>query len=507
MKAEGSTLMKNINILQGIVLLSIFASPDLLFAASAFPGAEGFGAGTRGAYELYEQTGRLSDLPAIIHVTNLNDSGAGSFRAALEASAPRIVVFDIGGVINLSSPIILNNSSYLTVAGQTAPGDGICIRGENIEFRSGHDLIIRSIRIRDTNDDALGFRPVNGDGVDRSYNIVVDHCSLSWNSDEVLSNYGKADHFTFSNNILDSPYLEHNFGSMIGPGSKYFTVTKNVILNADYRTPLYGGGGDTFTKYVQGPTYIESVNNVVYNARVWGAMQVMRNSSYSGSQPQYLAIVGEYHKAGPDTSTSTSYIFAAQSQSQAANNEYVEDSSRLFFSGNLTPKRTSQSQDQWDVCSSSTCNTNARYNSWPFTSSGVSTVEAAANYANLITTDNGMNGNIPRVGAYPRDTHDTKAIKDIASGSAFYGTDGEYIASPPALQKYSSGNTPSDADRDGMPDDWETARGLNQNDASDAHMDRNSDGYYNIEEYINSFFVPNASEPSTLSPPAEFMLE
>ncbi len=168
-------------------------------SANAFPGAEGFGAETRGAYA-------GSSTPEIIHVTNLNDSGQGSLRNALLTAGPRVIVFDVGGTIQLNSNIEMNSSnSNLTLAGQTAPGDGINLRGGALDIKgqSNNNIIIRGIRIRPDNGPghspcdkrrAIDFNNVN--------NFIIANSSFSWTTDEALTLWGYNKNITIQNNLV-----------------------------------------------------------------------------------------------------------------------------------------------------------------------------------------------------------------------------------------------------------------------------------------------------------------
>lgn len=477
-------------------------------APLAFPGAEGFGSGTRGAYE-------ISSTPTIIHVTNLNSSGSGSFTEAVETSGPRIVVFDLGGIITLEDawhPLITND--YLTIAGQTAPGDGICFRGNGIRIYANH-VIVRGIRVRPTyiaslSDQAFQYRAGfligndTGDTGDPSHaNVIIDHCSISWTGDESLTIEAGAEYVTVSNNLITKPsnYGGHEYGPFIGPMSEYVSYHHNILAHADYRTPIVGGTNTQNDSVTIAPTNVEVINNIVYNPRKWGATAITRNSSYTGgAQPQDIVLMQDYHKAGNDTGIpTTSMCITAPSQSQAPAS-YVEDASQLYFYHNLTPSRQSQVDDEWDICCPDSCNAATEYNNWPFTASGVTVTEASANYTVFIVTDDGMDGTVPRAGAYPRDDVDEEVIDEVASGTSFLGTQGSQGPGPSSattttdwknnqslFPAYASGTNPwaIDTDSDDLPDGWENSEygGLQET----AHGDYDGDGYTNIEEFINSF--------------------
>lgn len=507
--------------LLAILLLSF---PVYSLGADAFPGAEGFGSDTRGAYELYETTADPDDLPTVYIVDSLSNSGTGTLREAAEASGPRIVVFEVGGIIDLDENIIITDP-YVTIAGQTAPGDGIVLRGASLRVEGSsssvgtHDVIIRGIRVRPTDIGSIGTDDedtrhavvIGNKNANTTWpattDVIVDHCSFSWSTDEMFTLWSGAEDVTISNNIFYKPSdsSNHNYAVMFGPGSESISYHHNIISHSLQRNPVAGGGQDATTD-LPGATIVEVINNVNYNCKAWGHFAVNRNQYYGSAQPQEIVYRDNYVKAGADSSAT--HNVEAKSAAQAGDNNYVETNSELFFDGNLTPARTSQSDDEWDICGAATCDTTLKVTSSPFTASGITITEASANFDNLVMDDDGMDGDIPRMGAYPRDIVDEIAIEEAATidtsetDEDFWGTDGEYGPGPDTatctndfennrdtFPCYASGTAPTDTDSDGMPDTWEDDHGLDDTDAEDAHDDRDSDGYTNIEEYINHFFI------------------
>lgn len=238
----------------------------------AFPGAEGFGAYTPG--------GRCG---TVYEVTNLNDSGSGSLREAVEAKGPRIVVFHVSGNIELQSRIKIRNP-YITIAGQTAPGDGICLKNCQMDV-STHDVIIRYMRFRlgdimPDDSDALGGR--GGE------NIIIDHCSASWSIDECVSFYRNknltlqwcliSESLTFSHHHKG----RHGYGGIWGGTNCSFH--HNLLAHHSSRNPRFSGDGDCEN--------VDYRNNVIYN---WGF-----NSAYGGEGGR-INMVANYYKYGPAT--------------------------------------------------------------------------------------------------------------------------------------------------------------------------------------------------------------
>jgi hypothetical protein len=194
-----------------IFLLPLFAPAAQRGPLPAFPGAEGFGSTTPGG-----RGGR------VIAVTTLNPSGPGSIQEACQARGPRIVVFRVGGVLQLTRSLEVREP-FLTLAGQTAPGDGICLRGAGLSIRT-HDVIIRGLRLR-VGDDPGGPDPENRDGIEIAhnkpgevYNIVVDHCSVSWAIDENVSTWYECRDITFQWCLIAEALMKGSSGFDVGLG-------------------------------------------------------------------------------------------------------------------------------------------------------------------------------------------------------------------------------------------------------------------------------------------------
>jgi hypothetical protein len=275
-----------------------------------FPGAQGFGTDT--------PAGRGGK---IIKVTNLNDSGSGSFRAAAQATGPRIVVFEVSGTINLASDVSINNP-YITIAGQTAPSPGITLKGASLRVRgNAHDVLVQHIRIR-VGDDPSGPNPDNRDGfsVDSNtnnlYNVVFDHVSVSWAIDENGNSWYPQHNITVSNSIISEGLNlsltghQNSYGYLIGDHSKNVSLIGNLFAHNVYRNPAMKGDSSAVV-----------LNNVMYNA---GPFFTYFSDSY-GAGPSYASIVGNVFIKGPNTSSTAPAVFALSS---------VDPNTKVYLSDN-----------------------------------------------------------------------------------------------------------------------------------------------------------------------------
>ncbi|HEX4343251.1 MAG TPA: polysaccharide lyase [Verrucomicrobiae bacterium] len=457
----------------------------------AFPGAWG-----GGMYSFGGRGGR------VIVVTNLNDSGPGSFRDACERGGPRFIIFNVAGIIRLTNHIHIR-APYVTIAGNTAPGDGVCIAGNTVEIDT-HDVVIRHMRFRrgetwvGDRDDSLGGNPVG--------NIMIDHVSASWGLDECMSIYrhmyqppggGRALKLpTVNITIQDSIFSEalntysHAFGSTIGGLNS--TFHHDLWACNGGRNPSVGMFGDfTF------------VNNTLFN---W-----LNRSVDGGDQNSYFTIQNNYLKPGPATPTNEPVAYRLLKPESERNKNVVDNFGKAYVAGNIVEGNKKVTKDNWDggvqpeVRSNSLdvvllqIRTNAPYAHAPLP---IQSAKAAYKYdlANAGAT-------LPH-----RDPIDLRIIKTVRTGkvSAHAGTNDTLAFSHVGYQEHTmnaltalvqkgiitnpaqvggypeyKGTPYKDSDGDGMPDDWEIAHGLNTNDPSDALTDLNGDGYSNIEEFIN----------------------
>ena len=468
-------------------LLVFGHGPSLVWGQQlAFPGADGGGKYTRG--------GRGGK---VIEVTNLNDDGLpGSLRYAINQTGARTVVFRISGTINLVQPLKITKDS-ITIAGQTAPGDGICLR--NFTFNvSANQVIIRFIRSR-FGDQGTG-KPVD-DAINgysstphAKKNIIVDHCSASWSLDESLSFYGY-DSLTIqwclvSESLFNSydPKGTHGYGGIWGGFNS--TYHHNLFAHHSSRNPRFSGP----TPAGSGTTYSQNLdfrNNVIYN---WGF-----NSSYGGEESE-INIVNNYYKYGPATKRSV--------KNRIFNPYGAGDSTGTFYiSGNFMDGDTAVTNDNWKgvVPEYSGFRMSTAVASSPFPFPDVTTDTPQDAYTKVLA---GAGATLPR-----RDTVDSRILYEVANGTATYKGHTDLYERTYGLDTtvphgiidsqndvggwpiLNSVPAPADSDHDGMPDVWEIAHGLNPYDASDRNI-VDASGYTKLEEYLNELAGTPTSVPA-----------
>jgi len=431
----------------------------------AFPGAEGAGAWTPG--------GRGGK---VFVVTSLGDKGKGTLREAVEASGPRTVVFAVAGIISLESPLRISHP-FITIAGQSAPGDGICVRGETTEINT-HDVVIRYVRFRRGNlkkrDDALGGYPVG--------NVIVDHVSASWGLDENLSLYrymqkqadGKPDKKLPVENItiqwcVSSEALDLNNHAFGGTwGGKNSSFHHNLFACNTGRNPSIGFGGD-----------FDFRNNVLFNWR--------HRTIDGGDGSSRVNVVNNYFKPGPATEGALRYRVA---KAQARNEkDQFPGFGKWFVDGNVVDGNEKVTANNWAGGVQYDPERKVKEMNVPagtekdvrvfkaFSAAPVTTHTAREAY-DLVLAFAGA--------SYPkRDSVDVRVIESVRTGKPSTKTG---ILDTPAdvggWPEY-KGEKIVDTDGDGIPDWWEKKYGLNPNDPTDALKDLNGDGYTNLEKYLN----------------------
>ncbi len=408
----------------------------------AFPGAQGFGSTTPG--------GRGGK---VLFVTNLDDSGPGSLREACEAQGPRIVVFRVSGLISLEKAITVRNP-YLTLAGQSAPGDGICLRNCGFAVAT-HDVVVRFLRSR--LGDLAGKAEDCLDLANGASHVIFDHCSATWSIDECLSLAGNVSDATVqwcliaeALNKSKHPKGPHGYGSLAranGPVSLHH----NLWAHHNARNPRFG---DNYDK----PPYpvFDFRNNVIYD--FGGTCSGLTQGRFP------VNYVANYIRPGPSSRARTPITIGGPSDLTffirdnifEGNDAFTADNTLFFNQVEIEGTRQVRIVDE------------------PFAAAPVRTLPATEALEAVLAA---VGASVPI-----RDSVDARIVDQvrqrrgaIIDSQAQVGGWPQYRQSPP----------PKDSDNDGMPDDWETAHGLYPKDPSDGPKDRDGDGYTNVEEYLN----------------------
>ena len=506
-----------------VAVLTVSAQDEI----PAFPGAEGHGR--------YITGGRGGE---VYHVTNLNDSGTGSFRDAV-SKAKRIVVFDVGGVIALKSDLTIKDN--ITIAGQTAPYPGITLRYFTV--RPGSNNIIRFIRVR------RGQEKNINDGADAIWQkgktgIILDHCSFSWSIDEVASFYDN-NNFTMqwctlgeSLNNAGHGKGAHGYGGIWG--GKLASFHHNLICHVNNRSPRFNGARYNWSGYKNNLRYkdfnwpntvqaeiVDFRNCVIYNCG---------NGCYGGPGGGYVNIVNNYYKTGPSASTSrVTTVSIANNTSSSNNKEYWDMTSRYYIKGNQV--NATENKDWSEVSYDTGVQTinGERYTldslhyfgdtvTYVKNSKGVDCVKIKVDGPSAIgeVTTHSAKASFDKVLSYAgasvfTDVVDARYFQEAKDGTATYtGSVTKKkgrVDVVSDVEGYTEENFPTgarsadfDTDGDGMPDEWETLNGLNPNDASDGALftiDTDKKWYTNLEVYLSMLVEDimksgNADAESTL---------
>jgi pectate lyase len=431
----------------------------------AFPGAEGFGKYTTGG-----RGGR------VYIVNNLNDQGDGSFRDAVQAKGKRTILFAVSGTIHLETPLVINGQ--VTIAGQSAPGDGICIADQPVKI-SGDQVIIRYLRFRmgDKYQSQKGM--VDGSGSDdalsanKCNNLIIDHCSFSWSTDEVLSVYG-GDSTTLQWNIIAEPlnysyhfetgdkdWENHGFGGIWG--GRHLTAHHNIFAHCVNRNPRFNGA-----RLGAQEELVDFRNNIIYN---W-----QNKAVYGGENGRYN-FVANYFKPGPSTKPSAVSNILDPSKTETL------DYGRFFVQ-----------QNELDgfpegVADNSRIVTRLQNVYVPHAYPAETLPQSTAYQAYLDALE--VAGASLR-----RDTLDARIVKDIYLGTGrIIDVQGGFAHGMPyALTKQAwpvlqSGIAEADTDRDGMPDAWEIQQKLDPANPNDNIKYTLSAVFTNLEVYLNSVLL------------------
>jgi len=410
----------------------------------AFPGAVGFGATARG--------GRGG---VVLFVENPNDFGPGSLRQALEARGPRTVIFRTGGTIELHSAITIRHP-FLTIAGQTAPGGGTAIKIDgktdigaiNIET---HDVIVQHLRVRPG---PAIKGSVNGDAIqilENAHDVIIDHCSMSWSSDEVISGWYDARNITVQHCIISEALHEsvhqkgpHSMGMLFGDKNRSITIHRNLLAHNNQRNPR-------LNPEVKGTFQVN--NNVIYN---WGQI------ASEMTDDAEVNLTGNFYKSGPS--------------SREERGVAVDGKVKIYPKGNLSPIRPDDTHPEDAIIKPWEETTDRRKFAVvvPYSAPTLTTLSAMDAYEAVLAD---VGATRPQL-----DSVDQRILADVKHGT------GKIINHPSEVggwPRLATGKPPTDRDNDGMPDAWEKAQGLNPDDDGDRNETGKS-GYTRLEEYLHS---------------------
>ncbi len=415
----------------------------------------------------------------VIAVTNLNDSGEGSLRAALEAEGPRIVVFRVAGTIKVNGDLNINHPD-ITVAGQTAPGDGICIAGTfNINT---HNVIVRHIRVRrgvpmgGQGDDNIGGNP--------NHHVIIDHCSTSWGMDENISLYRHM-----------RPSLDGR--TQIKDPARYITIQWTISSEAlDARGHAFGGtwGGNPSTFHhnlfacntarnasigMSGP--FDFRNNVIFNWR--------HRTIDGGDETSLINLINNYYRPGPATNENMRAVFARieQRDMYSPGSAWAEGGwfpraekrpGKWYVAGNVMHDNEEVTNNNWAGMRGpeNLARVNTPFEGWPVAphQTAQEAFESVLSHAGAtLPKRDAVDKRVTEMVRSGKTTTETGIIKDISEVGGY-----------PELT-YDPKEVPVDTDGDGMPDEWEKKHNLDPNDPSDGAKDADKDGYTNVEEYLN----------------------
>ncbi len=426
----------------------------------AFATAEGYG-----RFAIGGRGGR------VMHVTNLHDAGPGSLREAVEATGPRTVVFDVSGLIHLESKLVFRaGNEFLTVAGQTAPGKGICIRNYTFGGLGGRDTILRFIRLRLGN---LSGKTMDGVGLASCDHCIIDHCSISWTIDEAFSSRG-AKNVTFQRNLISEALniaghekygkgTAHGYAGSIGGNVGSFH--HSLLAHNAGRNWSLAGATDQANRHAG---RLDIRNMVVYN---W------KHRTTDGGAKE-VNFVNNYYKPGPASETKTYLNPQFENPAFGPQQYYVAGNIMEGIAGPEGPMgpfqgmRVRGRQDAPATVPK------------PFFEHHVKTHSAQEAFENVLAD---VGCNVPML-----DDHDQRVIEETRAGTTTYQGSQSGLPGLPDSQDdvggwedYPEIHRPAnwDTDGDGMPNQWETEKGLDPN-VADGALDPDGDGYTNLEDYL-----------------------
>lgn len=476
-----------------LVCAILLEAPLVAKALPAFPGASGAGASTVG--------GRGG---VIYEVTNLNSIGPGSLHNGLALKGPRIIVFRVSGTIEVPNGERISNP-YITIAGQTAPGGGITLSGKNSIYDTlnikTHDVIIRYIRFRKGYNNATPSQA--GDTFsffDVASTSIIDHCSMSWAQDENGQVWGNSSgiqprDLTFSWNIFAEPLAKHPTNFITGAGSSdaadnlvNIDAHHNLFANSSYRNPL-----------IKNKSF-RLVNNIIYN---WSLFATQLGGGVKAD------IIGNLYKPGPMYLPPSSRREYEIQVFTAPNGSTPPGSPSIYVAGNIGPHNSVSESDNWGMVREVTAEGNPEIGplstvykrALPLPALPIPIIpDLASRLENVLLPTIGASQRLDCLGNWVsnRDSIDARIIQEYKTGKGIIPNSENDVGGFDSIGN--NGAPCSDIDHDGMPDQWEDSNGLNKNDPSDGPL-FGSDGYTNVERYLNGFSATNEiplSSPSNV---------
>jgi pectate lyase len=434
-------------------ILMVVLSQAVVGQQLAFPGADGFGKHATG--------GRGGE---VIYVTNLNDSGPGSLRAAIETKGPRTVVFEVSGTIVLEDDLAIDEP-YITIAGQTAPGDGLAIRDGSLEIGT-HNVIVRYLRVR------LGDQGEAGDAISiqSGHDIIVDHCSSSWSTDEVLS--ASTDEPDLSNVTVQWSFItealnpeDHGYGSLIrGTGGVKYSFHHNLYAHNRGRNPRPGNYDSNPHDEDPEGLLLDFRNNVIYN---WGGGHAGYNAD--SESVTKLNYVGNFLIPGVNSETTG----IAYETGSPFNKTYFYDN---YYD-------VEKPENPWELVAFdedwSQQQIEAYKQNKPFSAGAIKTDAPKAAFEKVLSHGGASQPN--------RDVVDERIVNDVKNRTGAIIDSQNEVGGWPELESTSA---PTDTDRDGMPDQWEEKHDLDPAKDADAAVYTISEHYTNLEVYLNHLVNP-----------------
>ncbi|GEO06104.1 pectate lyase [Adhaeribacter aerolatus] len=467
-------MQKLTTLIQSSLLILLLGAGGVQAQQLAFPGAEGFGK--------YASGGRGGK---VVAVTNLNDDGPGSFRQAFNQfpEEPITIIFRVAGIIDLKSPVRIKRSN-VTVAGQTAPSDGITLRGHSFMINGARsarqggnhgNIIIRYLRSRPGGTLASGLY---GFDMENCHTVIVDHCSFSWANEEVAAMYDTKNVTVQWSIISEGLYNAGHAKGVRGYGGVWggqnASYHHNLLAHLNSRAIRFNGARAHDTLAV-----VDYRNNVVYN---WGNA----NAAYGGeveipNGKSQVNVVNNYYKPGPGTAKQLLFFQASYTPEKA------KGIGQWYVAGNKIEGAPALSRNNWagvDLSRLPQTDQAAAKSQEAFPVKVMLPVQTAEAAYSAVLADAGAK--LPM-----RDDVDNRIIRETknktTSGTGSSGKPG-IIDAPAAVGGWPAHKTaaaPADSDQDGLPDAWEQKYGLNPQDATDGNKDGNNNGYTNLEEFLN----------------------